>query len=367
MVLALLAATVLAGQEGQPQPAASIRILTGKEGAKRIYIHTPLKKIDPAKLSPKHAWQFEWLVNVLLRPTDQDGEPYRGRFRVFSQERKQEGDRAQLVAQMLARLWDFNMQRMKIDHNPAFFHGFVDVYLAWGGKAGGEQLFDEDMEAGNAVRVNTIYIYDLNGFTDPVEMAREVAHEYGHATLPAVGQYDAPEQWANGFLGEKLYMRWMASALAEGWLKPADAMGATAEGLAGYVAKHIDPLIARAAKVGPGLRLKEKSAEAMDDYIGLALYADMLLPDNAFGRSLRLTGSQAASDYFRAVAAAAAEQETWDVDLPAKWKGLSIWIPLPPKGKVSGAAALKRQGNWVQVKVTSDKIAVKNPPQAVGG
>ncbi|MBV6458972.1 MAG: hypothetical protein HONBIEJF_02111 [Fimbriimonadaceae bacterium] len=364
MVLALLAATVLSSQDAQP--AASIRILTGREGAKRVYIHTPLKKIEPPKISPKHDWQFEWLVNVLLRPTDQDGEPYRARFRIFSQERKQEGDRAQMVAVMLARLWDFNIQRMRIDHNPAFFHSMVDVYLAWGGKAGGEQLFDEDIEAGNAVRVNTIYIYDLNGFTDPVEMAREIAHEYGHATLPAVGQFDAPETWANGFLGEKLYMSWLAQALADGWLKPSDAMGATAEGLAGYVAKHVDPLIARASEVGPALRLKEKSAAAMDDYIGLALYADLLLPDSAFGRSLTLTGSQAAVDYLRAVADAAAELATWDVKLPTKWKGRSIWIPLPAKGKVTGASAVKRQGNWVQVKVATTKLVVTNPPQADG-
>jgi hypothetical protein len=267
---------------------------------------------------------------------------------------------------MLARLWDFNIQRLKIDHNPSFFHGFVDVYLAWGGKAGGEQLFGEDIEAGRPVRVNTIYIYDLNGFTEPVEMAREIAHEYGHATLPAVGPYTAPEDWANGYLGEKLYLSWMADALQAGKLKPSDAMGANAEGLNAYVAKHVTPLIERAAAAGPGLNLKGKTAEAMNDYLGLVLYADLLLPDAALARSLRLTGSQSAVDYVKAVATAAAEVPTWTANLPNLWKGRSIWIPLPPKGKVSGGTIAKRQGTWVQVKLTGTTLSITNPPTPEG-
>ena len=41
------------------------------------------------------------------------------------------------------------------------------------------------------------------------EACRELAHEYGHAVLPAIGGFKSPEDWANGYLGERLFLRWL--------------------------------------------------------------------------------------------------------------------------------------------------------------
>ncbi len=72
-----------------------------------------------------------------------------------------------------------------------------DVWLCAGGQAGGEQW-----------RSN-LYLYHLDTPRSSIEWIREIVHEYSHLALPAIGGYDAPEYWANGYLGERLIVRWL--------------------------------------------------------------------------------------------------------------------------------------------------------------
>ena len=46
---------------------------------------------------------------------------------------------------------------------------------------------------------------------EPLELLRQVAHEFGHLFLPGIGPLTDPEEWGNGFL-EMLILRWLASA-----------------------------------------------------------------------------------------------------------------------------------------------------------
>jgi len=234
------------------------------------------------------------------------------RFRVFEQQKRENGDLAEQVARMALRLWDLSFQRLRRDHNPVTNFGIVDFYLCFGGKAGGEQLMDVDPQEkspeGGSKKVNTIYIYAIQTFTDPVEMAREVAHEYGHATLPPVGGFKEPEDWANGYLGERLFLKWIRDLMVTKAYGPFDAMGADLPSLDAWVKKKVDPLAESAGKAGPANPLLAKEGpKAMDAYLGLALYAEATLPAKVFGRSLLLTGSTAAVDYPKAIALAAEE------------------------------------------------------------
>src|SRR5579862_1504014 len=120
---------------------------------------------------------------------------------------------ARRVARLLLLFYGEAHTRLRFDH-PS--RRTVDVWLmpspgsGQSADAAGEQLRDE------------IYLYDI--FTDrrPIEWGREVAHEYGHYALPAIGGFTAPEEWGNGYLGERLFWKWLHGDLRAGRLQPDD-------------------------------------------------------------------------------------------------------------------------------------------------
>jgi hypothetical protein len=208
--------------------------------------------------------------------------------------------------------------------------------------------------------VNTIYIYDVNSFTDPIEMAREVAHEYGHAVLPAIGGYTAPEGWANGYLGEKLFMNWLRDGMAEGRLGPDDAMGATAAQLDAWLAQKSDPLVLDAAQTFPtDTWLANPTAAGMDHYLGLALFAGNVLPNSVFGRSMLLTGSTEAKDYPAALVLATEEPDEYEIKIPKLLADKPIWLPTG-KGRITGGKILKFKAGWAQVQAPEGTLTVVN-------
>lgn len=365
MILAALG--LLAAAQGGEAMMANLPEPDGKPS--RLVLRKALVPLDPPKLSPKifelpsgrkTRFEFPWITSAFGR---QDNETEaRLRMRVYSQERQTDTnyDLAMKVARMAIRLWDLNMRKFKLDHPWVNDLGLVDWYLCWGGAPGGEQMFGEEVDSrGRRVPVNTIYIYDLATFSQPIEMAREVAHEYGHAILPGVKGFETPEDWGNGYLGEKLFLRWLAVESAAGRLKPIDAMDADAAALQAWVAANCDPLVARAAANPPDPKLLGgKGQPAMDAYIGLALYAEDLFGSGLLGRTIKLNGSTTATDFPNALLQALAERESWSAKLPASVKG-PAWVPVGD-GKLSGAKILRRQGAWAQVEGGSFQL--KFPP-----
>ncbi len=362
-MLSLLAAFALAQDPGQEYSAKLIELTEPGGAPARIQIHVSNERLKTPKVSPKHQWVFEWAAAGLGRREEQRA--FTPRVRVFSQQRKSQNDPAERVARMTMRMWDFLVRKLRWEHNPGANMGIVDFYLCFGGKAGGEQLWDYDKDGEREIRVNTIYIYAVQTFTDPLEMAREVAHEYGHATLPPVGGFKEPEDWANGYLGERLYLKWLHDDMASGRLGPEDAMGATASDLEAYLKKNVNPLVDAAALNGPDVLLLAKpGAKAMAHYLGLVMYAEAILPTSAFERSLKVMGSTAAMDYPKALVLAAGEPANYLLTVPQRFQNRPIWIPLG-KGKLTGQIGIvKRQGDWALVNAGSTAIRIANPPPA---
>lgn len=359
-MLSVLAAFALVGAQG---PIARALYLPNPGFERpRLLLHIPTERMEVPKFAPKHPeWQFDWITSVL---GDAEGEPfqYELRFRVFAQERRKANDKGESVGRLLGRLWEYNNSRLRFDHAPVYNNRVVDVYICYGGEPGGEQLFDEDAGAdGRPVKVNTIYIYALDSFTEPVEMAREVCHEYGHATLPPIGGFSEPEDWANGFLGEKLYMRMLRDKMAAKLLEPVDAMGAPFEALDAWVKRHVDPLVQAAALKGPDAELLAgKGPAAMDAYLGLAAYAEAVLPMSVFRRGLVLTGSTKAADFPKALVLASEEPERYDLTIPDELKGKTLWIP-SGKAAITGAKVLQQKGDWVKIQPEpGKKVGVVN-------
>ncbi len=322
----------------------------------------PESKKSPLKFGdPPIPYEFEWVVTGLGRKSGAGNPTFDPRFSVYSQQRKEQGDLAPLVARQLLRMWDFNVQRLGFDHAFLYNQGVVDVYLCWGGQAGGEQRFDEDTEKGQLIKVNTIYIYDLPSFKDPVQMCREVAHEYGHATLPAVGGFSEPEDWANGYLGEKLYLLWLRDEMKAKRLEPVDAMGATFEQLDAWVRKNVDPLIANVAKGGPDLALMDgKGTGAMDAYIGLTLLMQAILPPRVLKACLQDSGSAKAKDFPPGILRTLEGWPTGIVlDIPAAYRN-GLWIPAG-KTRIAGATVEKRRGDWAYIKPGTGVVTLVPP------
>ncbi|HRI43903.1 MAG TPA: hypothetical protein PLL78_04240 [Fimbriimonadaceae bacterium] len=341
--------------------AIKLRDERGQESGLVVMIQPML---DAPKTAPKYRqWSFDYLTAGYV-PSQKNPGKSELRFLCYSQTRRPTNDPAPGIVQVLLRLWSYNRNRLKIDHSEAYASRQVHLYLCDGGDSGGEQRFGEDRYidegTGRAVsqKVNTIYIYDMPTFTkDRVEMLREIAHEYGHATLPPIGPFSKPEDWANGDLGERLYLRWLFEDLVVQRLQRGDALGVTTAGLEQYLKSKSDPLIRAVATNGPNLELMGKKGEAaMNAYLGLALYAERILPASLFARALALTGSTKALDFARAVVDAAGEQQ-WTLRVPYGFEGKRLWIPAG-KSKVTGASVLSRKGDWVQVQAGRLPITV---------
>lgn len=361
MITALIAAALI----GTPQieEAGQMVDLPGYDIPEaRVMFFRTGKRLPDFKYSPKHKWPFEWLVAGLGRKSA-ESHNYELRLRVYAQLHKETNDPSLPVCRMAMRLWELNVSKLGLDHALQYNNRIIDVYLCWGGKAGGEQLFDKDTENGVERKVNTIYLYDMPTLSKPLEMAREVAHEYGHATLPAVGGFSAPEDWANGSLGERLYLTWMRDQMKLKRLAADDAAGTSLDELDRWVKLRVDPLVAQAALEGPRpVLLSQKSEEAYNAYLGLALYAYQSLPTDAFGDSLKLTGSYSASDYPAAIIAAVEKRAPFTFLVPSSVSGKPIWIPVG-MCSIKGAKTLAKAKGWAKVIPASAKIQYLAPKE----
>ncbi|RYG45458.1 hypothetical protein EON79_12600, partial [bacterium] len=144
-----------------------------------LLINQPqVKRVGGPKLSPRtfgtppRKLEFDWLTAGFVEGLE-DKEQRDLRFRVYSQSRQATNDPSMGVMRMLLRLWSTVRYEYGLDHASGFNGGLVDVYICDEGKPGGEQRFDVDDQQRPPAKVNTIYIYDVASFTDPLEMARE--------------------------------------------------------------------------------------------------------------------------------------------------------------------------------------------------
>ena len=353
MLTTLLATCILA--QPQPVPARIVILQTPGEADPRLQYRVNSEKLSSPQMSPKHNWQFDYLCASYGR-VQGPPEPFRLKFRVFSQYRKGANDPGERATRMLIRLWDFNVQRLKLDHADQY-EGIVDAYLCFGGEAGGEQLFDTEQRGGRTVHVNTMYLYDVSNLSESLEFARELAHEYGHASLPPIGRFNEPEYWANGHLGERLYLTWAYRALKSGHLKPEDFGGSTPEQLKAYLDVNVTPLVESAFKTGPTpALLKDSSAKGMNHYLGLMLVAERVLPKSVFAQGLKLAPDDSAEGAVKGLKQAVQDSTTYTWDAKEK-VGTQVWIPMG-SGKVTGAKVVQKRLGWAQVLVMKPLVTI---------
>jgi hypothetical protein len=295
------------------------------------------------------------------------------RFRVFSQSAVRNQNLGKSAAFELLVLWRLLRDHLHLDHKKLYEGGVVDVYLCEGGEPGGEQAIEPIPDSQTDSEANSIYIYDVAHFDDRMEQAREVAHEYGHAVLPPVGGFDGKdgaEYWADGNLGEKLFLRWGRDGILHNDLKDIGFMSAPTVMIDYWVHQHVDPLIRAAAARPPDSALYAgTNRAAFDAYQGIVLWCDTIMPPQMFGRSMTLIGSEKAKDYL-ASAVQAAEEATYSPAIPSNKKdprypqGFAstngVWIPVG-RGRVAGADVLERKLGWSLIKPHGPVTVYKKP------
>lgn len=319
----------------------------------RLFVSASRAQLSPPFIDPLHEWEFPYFAEGVAGSSLSTLNP-RVRFKAFAQSAKSR-DLLAPVTRTLLRAWDESVSRLNIDH-PVKYALLVHVFICDGGKAGGEQTIVRSRSPrDNFASYNAIYLYHAEGMTNPIEAVREVVHEYGHALLPPIGGFKQPEDWANGSLGERLFMRYLYRSEN---VDPADLFGADKNAFKSWLAVNADPLAGAIARrridqttlagVGPA---------AYNEYLGLMLLIDDLFPD-LVGRALKLSGGQTAIDGLKGAIEAVNEQKGWVIDVPGHY-GNEVWIPIAGKVSWSGARRLQTLGAWTKVRLSSRRISAR--------
>lgn len=374
--MSILGALLLAYGLAQPQDPQGAQLFTqisltsqSQVGAKLEVLHY-ISPMRTAKEMPGTEWLFPYVSVGMAEPTADAGATVR--FRVFSQTRASEtpDETSQWVTRMMMRLWDYAYFRCDIDHNPRTFKT-VDMYLCEGGEAGAEQKFAYDYQeldaADRPLPKNLIFVYQIGKAKRGIQLSRELAHEYGHATIPPAGGFETPESYTNGDIGERVYLSMMRDDFRSKKIGLEDTYFTDLPALDTYYKAKVEPAVLGLAANGPDFGvLTQRSEAAYWIYVNTVVYLSRICPPRLFSRSMALS-TREAQDLEPAVTSAAEEQGTWEVSIPAELIGKPLFIPLV-KGTVSGAKVLKRNGAWAQIQPTvGKKVVVTNPPLPPNG
>ena len=237
--------------------------LDGLLGKGSLMIRTPTERLPKPKFSPKQGWEFDWSTAGYMGNADR----MELRFELFSQESTQGSARPESVMRTLLRLFSYNRKVLNMEHSPTSSPRSSPPTSATAAIRGASNCSTWTTRS-TARRSTRSTSTTCAPSPNPVETTREVAHEYGHATLPAVGgSYTAPEAWSNGLLGEKLYLSYLAEARSKGDLGPEDTFGATPEALRAWVRKNVDPLVDDALANGPRPTLLAGQGQGFDGLV----------------------------------------------------------------------------------------------------
>ena len=297
--------------------AASITLLGLSAGGRVCFGGVPTAPLDPAPLAVRDArfgWDFAYAV-VIPKPS---GEP---RVTIHYQTTG-DGPLAEQTARLVTRVMDLHKRHFGLETR--FFQDAdsADVWLAVQ-----RPVTQND---GGETRQNQMYIFAVHDARrSQLEWTRTIVHEWGHLTLPAARGFTDPENDASGYLGERLYLKWLhddaqASASSNG-------DGTTPADLKRYYDRQVAPLMARFNRPAPdggpsAMVLLEKNTDAMDGYIGAVCASDAAWGSQTTGRAVFGILGTKPQDFFlscRAVWLTALERKD---GVPLK---LPAWVPLP--------------------------------------
>ncbi len=299
---------------------------------------TPKRFAPPTPVvNSRFGWRFSRVA--VLYAARRDDRPGLAR-RVIIHFEPDEREKAVRVARLYARLLRLHHQRT---WREAIFRRDADCADVW--------LCEDKPERtpnyGGETRDKDVYIYSVGSERTTVEWTRTLVHEWGHLTLSAARGFTDPETDAAGYLGERLYMKWLREEAAA--LSPQAAAaaakyddGVTAADLDTYYRRQIAPLIGRFHEAGPQSPVLAQTGQAaMDLYIGAVLASDDAFGARLTGDALFTVQGVRPRDFLEAQARILKRVPALTVRLPA-------WIPLS-QGRYSVATPASGGGGTIAI------------------
>lgn len=257
-----------------------------------------------------HRWSFPYRRTGLYLP--EGSRSWEPRLQVYTQ-RREHMPLAQAACRFLLRCFELALTCLQRDH-PLAHDRVLHLYLCTDGKPGAEQ------------QRNSLYLYAVDPNLPPQEWARELAHEYGHAIVPPINSFKEPEAWANGDLGERLFLSWVLEACETKRLTPDDVMRASKADLQRYVDRSVEPLIRRME--GEGLnetRWKSRRRDGFEEYLALALYVGQVYGRERLARAMLIAGGVEPDDFLNGLRECLLEQNVLEVQV----RRSPVWLFLP--------------------------------------
>jgi hypothetical protein len=276
------------------------------------------------------------------------------RARVCGDSTSRAGD-LEWASRTLARVWELNYVRLGLDLPATVENQTLHLLLRSDGEAGGEQVLTRPTGDQSLYPWCVVYLYQVPTLTEPAERWREIAHEYGHAVLPAWGPYTGPEAYSNGDVGERLATAWMYEELNRGSAEPSDAAGSTAKDLLGYMQTKVWGEAAQFALAGPDY-LDAKGPTGYWAGVRMVTYCQQTLPPSVFRRALGLGGGTSATNLNEGISEALSEQSSVTLNVLPALRGKPAWFPagsLRPATRV-----LARRDGWVKTVATGATLTL---------
>jgi hypothetical protein len=254
-------------------------------------------------IEARYRWRFSRSVYVFapVRQTTRHNAPPPGlRLVTILHHEPSDTKLAQQTARLIARLLRLHYEHFGRDVTFPRDADVADVWLA-------PETPPNSGDMGGETRDNQVYFFAAGAPRSPIEWTRTVAHEWGHLTMNAARGFTEPENDAGGFLGERLYLKWL-------WedKNPASASedGVVRAGLDLYRERQILPLTARFSRLGPAAKvLSGMGQDSMDLYIGGILASDTADGSLITGRALRNIEGIRPQDFFAALRASRPKQK----------------------------------------------------------
>ncbi len=229
---------------------------------------------------------------------------------------------ARKTVNLLLLLWSEVHTRLGLDHN--LNNRVVQVWLTRDGPAGGEESDGQ------------VFLTGILHPRIPAEWIREIAHEYGHLMLASPSGYSKPESWANGVLGERLFIHWLEQDVENKKINAASLPFGGLNDLKYYSTRQVNPLIAQAEAAGISERiLAGHNLAAFNAFTELILVIDQQFGSHVL-KSMQydmptLNGSPlTAFDYERSLFTVLSTRNEFEINLPFDLSRMALLLP---KGK----------------------------------
>ncbi|HET6387600.1 MAG TPA: hypothetical protein VFJ58_29790 [Armatimonadota bacterium] len=232
------------------------------------------------------------------------------RFRVYYQ--GQQHALAVKVADLLTRFYCYGRERL--DPSGAFISPVHSIAMPDGSERAEPTNFylDNGHPGGGRESDGRMYMLQSSTPRNPLEVVREVAHEFSHLTVPGIHEFSdsaAPEDWLNGYLGESLYMEWLGDDTEQTVIPAAT--------VSNWSAGRQRVLEDAFLKLGPQRLLREPAAHFWE-VAGLLLYLKQLYGTEAMARVLKF------SNDFRRNTASAITLNMDDALSTEKWDSVTV-------------------------------------------